>query len=203
MFQNFGRQLMFCDYLSQLGGHMKIHQLLIAFICVLMMLAEATPATTRGNETNDSNTLAIAKMIAKIQPELTQGGRNRIARSLYKVAKNHHLDPRLMIAIIGTESSFANSKISTSGDLSMAQINPQVWNREFSRLGLEKLNRLRLKKDELYALNKMADILSILKTRHEKNDKDWFARYHSQTAKLKNEYRSKVRLRMKMIASIH
>jgi hypothetical protein len=85
----------------------------------------------------------------------------------------------------------------------MAQINPQVWNREFSRLGLEKLNRLRLKKDELYALNKMADILSILKTRHEKNDKDWFARYHSQTAKLKNEYRSKVRLRMKMIASIH
>jgi hypothetical protein len=49
----------------------------------------------------------------------------------------------------------------------------------------------------------MAEILTILKVRHGKNDSKWFARYHSQTKKYKNMYSIKVEKRMRMIASIN
>lgn len=181
---------------------MKIRQIFIAFICMHLLSNEAKPATFKEYNTFDRSTLVIAKMIGKIQPELKNSNRMRIAQSLNNVAKKHHIDPKLMIAIIGTESDFVNAKVSSTGDLSLAQINPNVWNKEFERLGLEKLNNVRLKKDEVYALNKMAQILSILKNRHEKKDKNWYARYHSHTRKYKNQYNTKVQLRLRMIASI-
>lgn len=181
---------------------MKIQKILISFICVYLLINEAKPATFKGYNTLDRSTIIIAKMIGKIQPELKISNRMRIALSLNNVAKKHHIDPKLMIAIIGTESDFCNTKVSSTGDLSLAQINPDVWNREFQRLGLEKLNNVRLKKDEVYALNKMAEILSILKNRHAKKDKNWYARYHSHTRKYKNQYNTKVQLRLRMIASI-
>jgi hypothetical protein len=69
-------------------------------------------------------------------------------------------------------------------------------------MGLSRLNKKKLKKDESYALNKMAEILSILKNRYAKIDQHWYARYHSQTLKYKNIYGLKVRQRMKRIASV-
>lgn len=182
---------------------MKIKQLLLTFICINLLLSEAKPAIFTGYRPAEHSTIVIAKMIGKIQPEVKVANRMRIAQSLNNVAKKHNIDPKLMIAIIGTESDFCNNKVSSTGDLSLAQINPDVWNREFARLGLEKLNNTRLKKDEVYALNKMAQILSILKHRHEKKDKNWYARYHSHTRKYKNQYSAKVQLRLRMIASIH
>jgi hypothetical protein len=181
---------------------MKIQQLLLTFICIHLLISEAKPAIFTGYHPVDSSTILIAKMIGKIQPEVKISNRMRIAQSLNNVAKKHNIDPKLMIAIIGTESDFCNSKVSSTGDLSLAQINPDVWNREFERLGLEKLNNVRLKKDEMYALTKMAEILSILKHRHEKKDKQWYARYHSHTRKYKNQYNAKVQSRLRMIASI-
>jgi hypothetical protein len=142
-------------------------------------------------------------MIKIVQPELEKKDRNRIAYSLYMTTSKYNIDPKLMIAIIGTESDFRNEKVSTTGDLSLAQINTEVWNKEFSRLGLGKLNSKRLKKDENYALSKMAEILNILKARHAKKDTQWFARYHSHTKKYKNLYSVKVEKRMRMIASIN
>jgi hypothetical protein len=154
-------------------------------------------------EANTNNLSGIAKMIKQVQPELKVSDRNRIAKKLYKAAQTHHIDPELMIAIIDTESDFQGAKISSTGDLSMAQINTHVWNKEFKRLGLKIMSDNRLQKDETYALNKMAEILSILKHRHAKKDHDWYARYHSQTPKHKTAYRNKIQLRMRMIASIH
>jgi hypothetical protein len=182
---------------------MKLFQIITAALCILQLIAEARPATFNNRDRNDRNTIIIAKMIGKVQPDIKLANRIRIASSIGKIAQKHHIDPKLMIAIIGTESDFSNSKISSTGDLSMAQINTEIWNKEFSRLGLEKLNKSRLKKDEVYALNKMAEILTILKNRHAKNDKYWFARYHSHTKKFKNVYQSKVQSRINMIASLN
>jgi hypothetical protein len=183
---------------------MKIYQLIFAFVFLaLLVRVEAQPPAFKKRQEIKQNTKLIAKMIGAIQPELKKSYRYRIARSLYSVASKYQIDPKLMIAIIGTESEFSNSRISSTGDLSLAQINPVVWNKEFARLGFEKLNNTRLKKDETYALKKMAEILNILKHRHSKNDKNWYARYHSHTQKYKRQYQSKVQLRMKMIASIH
>ncbi|MDO9182986.1 MAG: transglycosylase SLT domain-containing protein [Bacteriovorax sp.] len=177
--------------------------LLMTFIMTLILTTTAQPLSFSKRDIDANHTKLLAKMINAIQPELNSKAKNRIAKSLYKTAKDYNVDPKLMIAIIGTESDFVNEKVSTTGDLSLAQINTQIWDKEFIRLGLKKLNPKLLKKNELYALGRMAVILNILKSRHAKKDNQWFARYHSQTKKLKNLYSKKVEKRMRMIASIN
>lgn len=170
----------------------------MSFIILKRCLAKSHNAKdTIRNEVN-----IISKMIKAVQPNLDLEARNRIAYSLYATTKKYNVDPKIMIAIIGTESDFRNEKVSSTGDLSLAQINPIVWNKEFERMGMDKLNQKRLKKDEVYALSKMAEILTILKIRHAKKDTKWFARYHSHTKKYKHQYSVKVEKRLRMIASI-
>jgi hypothetical protein len=181
---------------------MKINTFIATFIITSIISTAAMPKSFNINETTRTKVNRISQMIKVVQPELEKTARNRIAYSLYLTTKRYNIDPKLMIAIIGTESDFVNSKVSTTGDLSLAQINTEIWNKEFARMGLDKLNAKRLKKDENYALSKMAEILVILKSRHAKNDSKWFARYHSHTQKYKNQYSVKVEKRMRMIASI-
>ena len=144
----------------------------------------------------------ISQMIGAVSPELNYKKRDRIAMSLYQASKKYAVDPKIMIAIIDTESDFYQDRVSSTGDLSLAQINTEIWNKEFVRMGLDKINVKLLKKDEAYALGKMGTILSILKTRHAHNDSKWYARYHSQTKSLKNIYDQKVQVRLRKIASV-
>lgn len=177
--------------------------ILSTFIAALILTSTAQPKSFSKADIDGYHTQLIARMIKVIQPELNETAKNRIAKSLYSTTRKYKIDPKLMVAIIGTESDFVNEKISTTGDLSLAQINTVIWNKEFVRLGLNKLNPKLLKKDEAYALNKMAEILNILKVRHAKNDSKWFARYHSHTKKYKNLYSLKVEKRMRLIASVN
>jgi soluble lytic murein transglycosylase-like protein len=185
-----------------MGAFMKILYTLIIFTSFILLNVEAKTAPYKKNALSDSQLNKIVKMIKKVQPELNEKSRKRIAKNIYKAAQDNKVDPQLMIAIIDTESNFAGEKISSTGDLSMAQINTHVWNKEFKRLGLKKISDLRLKKDEVYALSVMGQILGILKNRHAKKDKNWYARYHSKTKKYNTDYRHKVDLRLRMIASI-
>lgn len=146
---------------------------------------------------------SISKMITVIQPDLKKNNVHRIAKYLSKITKNYKVDPKLMIAIIATESNFINNKISSTGDISIAQINTKVWDAEFDRLGLEKLNSKRLVNDDNYALKEMAIILNIIKDRHAKTDRLWFARYHSHNKKYKDIYCLKIKKRMKILASVN
>lgn len=182
---------------------MKIRMLIITFIITSLLTTTAQPKSFSVKDVTRNNVNLISEMIKVVQPDLNMKDRHRIAYSLFLTTKKYKVDPKLMIAIIATESDFDNKKVSTTGDLSLAQINTDIWNKEFVRLGLDKLNSKRLKKDENYALSKMAEILNILKARHGKNDSQWFARYHSHTKKYKNLYSSKVEKRMRMIASIN
>ncbi len=175
----------------------------ITFLIVLILSSSAQPVDLVSFKFKQIQTRMIAKMIGRIQPELHTSTKDRLAQCLYRITMQYRIDPKLMIAIIGTESDFVNEKISTTGDLSLAQINVSIWNKEFERLGFKKINSKLLKKNEAYALNKMAIILTILKDRHEKIDRIWFARYHSQTKKFKYRYSLKIEKRMRMIASIH
>lgn len=71
----------------------------------------------------------INNMIAVVQPELKPESRDKIAKQMATLEK-HKVEPRCMVAIIDTESNFFSSKVSSTGDLSVAQINPDVWNRD-------------------------------------------------------------------------
>lgn len=147
--------------------------------------------------------IAIAKMIKAIKPKLANDKTIKLADQLFITSKKYNIDPKVMIAIIDTESDFDNTKISETGDLSLAQINTDIWNKELKRMKLPEIDSKRLKIDEKYALNQMAMILSILKNRHSHKDGIWFARYHSHTKKFKNQYYAKVDLRMRKIASVY
>jgi hypothetical protein len=106
-----------------------------------------------------------------------------------------------MLAIISTESSFRSEVISSSGDISVAQINVEVWEKEFMRLKLGSIDRKKLVNCDDYAIVQMTKILSVIKKRHS-SDPQWFARYHSGTSKYKKVYKEKVQDRIRMIASI-
>lgn len=68
----------------------------------------------------------------------------------------------------------------------MTQINCRVWTKEFKRLKRE-LNCNRLIGDYRYSIEKMAEILSVIKKRHS-DDPHWYGRYHSGTPRLKKAY---------------
>jgi len=153
----------------------------------------------RKNFPNDA--IVISNMISIVQPELESEEREAIAASMSKALAKHKVEPQIMVAIIDTESNFKNDLVSSTGDLSMAQINCDVWNREFVRLGREPIHTDQLKKDQVYAMTKMAEILKILKKRFEYKDRKWYARYHSGTRQYKTEYLHKLDIRLKMLAS--
>jgi hypothetical protein len=175
----------------------------LIIVSTLLTSISAFPKSYTDNEIKAIHSKIIEKMIKKIKPQLDVKKRVILANYLFRSSKKYKIDPKIMVAIIDTESDFDNTKISNTGDLSLAQINTQVWNKELARLKLPTIDPKRLLKDEKYALNQMGRILSILQTRHAEKDKKWFARYHSRTQKYKQVYSKKVESRMRMIASIH
>ena len=143
----------------------------------------------------------IANMIAVVQPELQEKERNKVASQISIASKKFKIEPQIIVAIIDTESNFHADKVSSTGDVSVAQINVEVWNKEFIRMKKPPMIKGRIKMDQEYALMKMVEILNIIKTRYGKKDRRWYARYHSNTNKYKKDYLHKLEIRMKLLAS--
>lgn len=150
-----------------------------------------------------NNQPVIAKMITALKPRLSHDQKHDVAEKIHNVLKKHDIAPQIVVAIIDTESSFIQEKVSSTGDLSMAQVNVEVWNKEFQRMNLELIDVDRVKTDEVYALEKMTLILDILKTRYGKKDRRWYARYHSGTKKHKRVYLAKLEVRMKRLEKLN
>lgn len=146
-----------------------------------------------------NNPPVISKMISVLKPEFSLAKRNDVAAKIHHAFKNYKIEPQIIVAIIDAESDFNHSLVSSTGDLSLAQVNVDIWNKEFSRMNLNLIEPEKLKADEAYSLEVMAQILSILKSRYEKKDRRWYARYHSKTKKHKREYLTKLSNRMKLL----
>lgn len=143
----------------------------------------------------------IAHMISVVQPELEINSRNKIANDIHHAIKKHKVEPQIIVSLIDTESNFKYNKVSTTGDLSLGQVNVEVWNAEFARLKMPLIKKeLLVTEDQAYAMEKMAQILSILKARHARKDRRWYARYHSNTTKYKMDYLRKIEIRMKLLS---
>lgn len=181
---------------------MKTTKITIFALILSFFSSNVMPKSFTKKEIYAYNVGKISKMIKAVQPNLSDKKREKISLALYRASKKFQVDPKIMVAIISTESGFDNAAVSSSGDLSLAQINTKVWDLEFKRLGLGKINKKLLKKNETYALNKMGKILSILKRRHAKKDAQWYAIYHSKTKKYKNAYDGKIQKRFRAIASV-
>jgi hypothetical protein len=149
---------------------------------------------------NPKQSFIIANMIAVVQPELTEERRDQIATMLAGISKRYNIKPEIFVAIIDTESNFNAEMVSSTGDLSIAQINVDMWNKEFQRMNLPLIDKERVRADLEYSFTFMAEILNILKLRFETSDPQWFARYHSSTPKYKADYFSKLSFRLDLMA---
>jgi hypothetical protein len=146
--------------------------------------------------------IKISKMISIVQPELSDKFKTKIASDIHAAVIEYKIEPQIMVALIDTESNFHSDKVSTTGDLSIAQVNVKVWNLEFERMNLPLIDKNELiKPDQRYAIKTMAQILAILKKRFAHKDRRWYARYHSNTTKYKREYLKRIEVRMKMLDS--
>lgn len=174
-------------------------KLLLVF-CLSFYSTATAPHTFDMKEVREVNVQLISQMIASVQPKLNISKRIKIARVLSDISTYYKLDSKIIIAIIDVESGFDQSKVSHTGDVSLVQINPKVWSKEFERIGLRKLDVEKLKKNEGYALEKMAQILNNIKVNYEEKDKRWYARYHSKTKKLKDIYFTKINKRFVKMA---
>ncbi len=141
----------------------------------------------------------IETMIKVLNPRMEKVEKIKIAELVSYTSKRYQIDPKLILAIIAIESNFNHDAVSTTGDLSLAQINPTVWSKEFKRLGLGELNIHHLKHNKRYALIKMGQILNELKNRYAKKDKEWYARYHSGNLKFKELYVQKLQNELEKI----
>lgn len=155
-------------------------------------------------QTEIGKIISQASIIVQNRLDVDREKADRIATLVIFASKEYDLDPRRMLAIIKVESDFrqsAHNKVSCSykretdkskcGDHSVAQINYHVWKDAFIKHGRKPLDYQKLKTDDAYAVFRMAEILDILKDDYGK-EKDWYARYHSSTPKLKQKYLKKV-----------
>lgn len=152
------------------------------------------------NKQYPKQSFLVANMIAVVQPEMNEAKRDEMAAMIAKVSKKFNIKPEIMVSIIDTESNFQTNMVSSTGDLSIAQINVDVWNKEFARLNLPVIDKERVVQDLEYSLTFMAEILSVLKMRYAETDPCWYARYHSSTPKYKNDYFQKLSFRLELIA---
>ncbi len=143
----------------------------------------------------------ISNMIKVLKPEIDPSSRIAVASDIQHALRKYKIEPQIVVAIIDTESDFNHDLVSSTGDLSLAQVNVEIWNREFKRMNMDLIKEDKLKADKGYSLEVMAQILHILKTRYEKKDRRWYARYHSKTHKHKRNYLAKLEARMKRLES--
>jgi hypothetical protein len=141
----------------------------------------------------------IESIIADVYNKPTDEKIRLLSASIANESDAHGLDYKMMLSIIKAESSFDQSKVSSTGDLSVAQINYDHWNPEFKRLHYPSLNKEKLKTDTAYSVKIMAEILDILAHRYKNKDKLWYARYHSGTPRLKIEYAKKIKTELNLI----
>ena len=133
----------------------------------------------------------IALRASHLNSKLTYGESLTLGYLITKKALEANLEPLTVAALIATESDFRQEATNPSGDFSIAQINYPVWQVEFVRLGREGLDLNRLMNDVEYSLDRMMEILVILRERHP-NDKQFYGRYHSGTKSLKIGYLERV-----------
>ena len=118
----------------------------------------------------------------------------RYSTAIAYSSKKNKINPLLMVSIIYVESEFFHKKSLIEGvsDYSIAQINYHVWSKEYSKIRNSPLNKEKLFKNQIYAINKMGEILKYKKSLYSK-EKEWYLSYHSRTKKYRDIYRVKLK----------
>jgi hypothetical protein len=141
----------------------------------------------------------IERAILTLNPSIQKNKARRLSAIVAINSVKYKIDPRIILSVLNVESAFNQSAVSETNDISIAQINLNVWTPAFFKEKTGKgLDVKRLKKDEAYAISRMCLILKYYKQKFP-NDKFWYARYHSSTPKFKSAYISRLIKNVKKI----
>ena len=143
-------------------------------------------------------TQLIKDSIKILAPNTSEARRQKLAVAIHWSSQQYQIHPQVILAIIGVESDFRQIT-NSHGDISLIQINFDIWDREFKRLGRKPLNKARLKRFPSYGIMRGTEILRIYKDRAHPLDPYWFTLYHSTTEKLRTRYLTKVKSKLSQI----
>ncbi len=89
---------------------------------------------------DDEREKAIQEILAVLEQQETDLARvtqEELAEAIYEESRRHNQDPKFILAIIGTESSFRNWSVSEKGAKGLMQIMPYVAESLARELGIE------------------------------------------------------------------
>lgn len=150
--------------------------------CFFSMLAFSS------NSYYDIKIKSIYNSIVRLKPKIQFEEASNLSRIIYSASEEFNIDFKIICTILKIESFFLQDAVSSTNDISIAQISVNHWknDKRLSKKGKDRLNYIA--KDPTQAIYVQAEILKILKETHEKNDPRWFLRYHSSTKELKEKY---------------
>ena len=124
----------------------------------------------------------LASQINRNNPFISMDYQEFLAKTVYRIAKDKGINPKLLSAVLMQESSYRPIVRETSTDIGIGQINA----RTADHYGFDK-NRLKF--DLEYSITSAATILADLKTKYaSKEPQTWFTRYHSYTPHHRMKY---------------
>jgi hypothetical protein len=180
-----------------------VKKLKIALVVALLILPVVTQKDykfdTERKEFNEK-IVEVKKKVSRLAPHLSEERQMRVAAAIESNSKKYDIPKKVLLSIIKIESNFRSNAVSPTGDYSIVQINLKIWDKEFARLGLSKIDRVKLINSDEYAIGKMCKILNIIKARSPRDPK-WYARYHSNTPEFNEIYKLKIDKVMQTLAS--
>jgi hypothetical protein len=106
------------------------------FIIVFVLFFHLPNFTPRFNNRRES-IQEIRSVLERYQKDLASVTREELAKVIYEEANRYNCDPKFILALIATESSFKNRSVSERGARGLMQIMPHVAQSIAQELGIE------------------------------------------------------------------
>lgn len=178
----------------------KLKIALVAALLVLPIVTQTDYSFDAEKKVVNERIIEVKKKVSKLAPHLSEERQMKVAAAIDTMSIRYNIPKKVLLSIIKIESNFKSNAVSPTGDYSIVQINLKIWNKEFVRLGLSKIDKAKLVSSDEYAIGKMCKILNIIKSRSPRDPK-WYARYHSNTPEFNATYQLKINKVMQTLAS--
>src|ERR1700689_5344168 len=109
--------------MARLSGASRQAVLCVSAFAAALAFAPAAPACAQA-ETNAAPIVRYAGVLRSFNPQLSLAQSKDIATHVLLLSSYYSLDPRLLVAIVGVESSWRSRAVSSAGAQGLGQLMP-------------------------------------------------------------------------------